>query len=214
MTFCSMANIAKGENSMKITVVFIYILLLSAFKLFAQEDNLKGIYTKVTTAINSELITESGSKEISGHLSYNNFTTKFSYDEKITQQIFLIESVFSYFFIDNISLGLDLSYLNQKTDYKSSADSGTLEQTFIGPIAKMYFGEDRFRPFILTDYLFLVGDNYDGGILDIGAGIFYHVTGNFGFSLFGKYGFMSSTSDDIDSQNRILIGVGISNFIL
>ena len=104
--------------------------------------------------------------------------------------------------------------MNQKTDYKSSDDPKTIEQTFVGPIAKMYFGEDKFRPFILADYLFLVGDNYDGGALDIGAGIFYHVTGNFGFSLFGKYGFISSTNDDIDSQNRVFIGIGISNYIL
>ncbi|KPL17931.1 MAG: hypothetical protein AMJ92_10270, partial [candidate division Zixibacteria bacterium SM23_81] len=61
---------------------------------------------------------------------------------------------------------------------------------------------------------FLVGDNYDGGVMDLGAGIFYHMTGNFGFSLFGKYGIIWSSTDNIDSQNRILIGIGISNFIL
>ncbi len=199
---------------MKTLNTFLCILLFSSFNLVAQENDLKGIYTDVTTAINSALLTKSGSKEISGFLSYNSFTTNYTYDEKMTQQIFLIEPVFLYFFVDNISLGLDVSYLNQKTDYKSSESSVRIEQTFIGPIAKMYFGEDRFRPFILADYLFLVGDDYDGGVLDFGAGVFYHVTGNFGFSLFGKYGFMSSTNDNIDSQNRIFIGIGISNFIL
>jgi hypothetical protein len=199
---------------MKTTSLLLSILLFSSINLFAQEDDLKEIYTDVTTAINSVLLTKSGSIEISGFISYNSFTTNYTYDEKMTQQIFLIEPVFSYFFVDHISLGLDLSYLNQKIDYGSSADSRFIEQTFIGPTAKMYFGEDRFRPFILADYLFLVGDNYDGGVLDIGAGVFYHVTGNFGFSLIGKYGFMSSTNDNIDSQRRMFIGVGISNFIL
>ena len=199
---------------MKKISVLLFVLLFSSISLFAQEKELKEIYTDVTTAINSALLTKSGSIEISGFLSYNSYTTNFNYDEKMTQQIFLIEPVFLYFFVDNISLGLDVSYLNQKTDYKSSDDSRTIEQTFVGPIAKMYFGEDRFRPFILADYLFLVGDNYDGGVFDIGAGVFYHITGNFGFSFFGKYGFMSSTNDNIDSQNRIFIGIGISNFIL
>jgi hypothetical protein len=199
---------------MKTTRIIICILLISTINLFAQENDLKGIYKDVTTAINTALLTKSGSKEISGFLAYNYFSTKYTYNEKMTQQIFLIEPVFSYFFTDNISLGFDLSYLHQKTDYESSEDSRTIEQIFIGPITKMYFGEDRLRPFILADYLLFVGDNHDGGVLDIGAGIFYHVTGNFGFSLIGKYGFMSSTNVDIDSQNRVFIGVGISNFIL
>ena len=199
---------------MKTISVLFCILLFSSINLFAQEEDLKGIYTDVTTAINSVLLTKSGSIEISGFISYNSFTTKFTYDEKMTQQIFLIEPVFLYFFVDNISFGLDVSYLLQKTDYESSEGSRNIEQTFIGPIAKMYFGEDRLRPFILADYLFLVGDNYNGGVVDIGAGIFYHITGNFGFSLFGKYGIMSSSNNNIDSQNRIFIGIGIANFIL
>lgn len=78
----------------------------------------------------------------------------------------------------------------------------------------MYFGEDNLRPFILAEYLFLVGDNFDGSELDFGAGIFCHVTGNFGFNFFGKYGFIWSSNNDIDTQNRIFIGIGISNFIL
>jgi hypothetical protein len=77
----------------------------------------------------------------------------------------------------------------------------------------MYFGEEKFRPFILADYLFLVGDDYDGGVFDIGGGVFYHVTGNFGLSFFGKYGFMNSSEDAIDSQNRVFIGMGISTFV-
>jgi len=199
---------------MKTTCVLLCILVCSSTGVFAQEKDLKGIYADVTTAINSVLLTQSGSKEISGFLSYHSFTTTYTYDEKMTRMVFLIEPVFSYFFIDDISFGLDVSYVNEKTDYTSSDNTRIIEQTFAGPIAKMYFGEERFRPFILADYLFLVGDNYDGGVFDIGAGVFYHVTGNFGFSLFGKYGFMSSTKNDIDSQKRVFIGIGLTNFIL
>lgn len=193
--------------------ILISVLLIHAV-LYAQETDLKEIYTDVTTAINSALLTKTGSIEVSGVLSYNSFSTRYTYDEKMTQQLLQIEPVFLYFFADNISLGLDISYVHQKTTYSPSESSKSSEQTFVGPIAKMYFGEDRLRPFILADYLFLVGDTYDGGVLDIGGGIFYHVTGNFGFNLTGKYGFMSSTLDNIDSQSRLFIGIGITNFIL
>ena len=199
---------------MKTILIFAIILLLSPLNLFAQEDELKEIYTDVTTAINSALLTKANAIEISGFFSYNYFSTQYTYDEKRAQHIVQIEPVFLYFFVDNISFGIDLSYLYQKTDYESSQGSTTLEQTFIGPIAKMYFGEGEFRPFILADYLFLVGDKYDGGELDIGVGVFYHVTGNFGFSLFGKYGIIWSSNNNIDNQNRIFVGIGISSFIL
>jgi len=199
---------------MKTTIALAFILLIYSIDLFAQEKNLKGVYTDITTAINSALLTKSGSKEISGSFSYNYFSTRYINNVEMTQQILLIEPAFLYFIVDNISLGLDLSYLNQKTNDESSEGSKRVEQTFIGPVAKMYFAEEKLRPFILADYLFLVGDNYDGGVLDIGVGIFYHVTGNFGFSLFGKYGIIWSRKDDIDKQNRLFIGVSITNFIL
>jgi len=199
---------------MKTILILILFFLVSFSNLNAQENDLKKIYKDVTTAINSALLTKSGSIEISGFVSYNYFNTDYTYDQKISQHIFQLEPTFSYFIVDNLSLGIDLSFLSQKTTYESSNESATLEQTFVGPIAKMYFGSDKFRPFILADYLFMVGDNYDGGELDLGAGIFYHLTGNFGFSLFGKYGILWSSKDDIDKQNRIFIGLGISSFIL
>ena len=190
---------------MKTSSAVLFIMLILSGSLSAQDKDLKKIYTDVTREINSALLTRSGSMEISGSLSYSSFTTDYTDDEQLTQQIFLLEPVVSYFFVDNISLGIDVSYLNQKTEYKSSGSALRTEQTFIGPIAKMYFGEDRFRPFILADYLFLVGDSYDGGVLDLGAGVFYHVTGNFGFSL--------SNSVHVQSDEGF-IGIGISNFIL
>ncbi len=198
---------------MRQVFIFFTILLLFPLHLFAQEKDLKEIYTDVTKAINSILLTKTGATEISGFISYTHLSTAFTSAQKSTQQILQIEPVFSYFFVDHISLGIDISYYYQKINYKSYG-AASLEQIFAGPIAKMYFGEDNLRPFILTDYLFLVGDNFDGSELDFGAGIFCHVTGNFGISLFGKYGIIWSNNNDIDTQNRIFIGIGISNFIL
>ena len=209
MMFMSIRNI-----EMKRILILGLHLLFSLSNVNAQEKDLKTIYKDVTTAINSALLTKSGSLEIAGFVSYNYFHTKYTYEEEISQHIFQVEPIFLYFIVDNISLGANLSFLSQKTGYESSRESTTLQQTFIGPIAKIYFGTDKFRPFLLVDYLFTVGDHYDGGELDLGAGIFYHVTGNIGFSLFGKYGILWSSKDDIKMQNRIFIGLGISSFIL
>lgn len=199
---------------MKSLKLFICFCVFISGQLLAQEEDLKDIYKDVTRVINSELLTKSGSKELSGFMSYNSYTTNYTDDSELSEQIILFEPVFSYFFVDNISIGLDLSYLHQKTESKPSGSSTRVEQTFVGPTAKMYFGEDRVRPFVLTNYLFMIGDNFDGGVLDVGVGVFYHATGNFGFSLFGKYGMMWSSQDSIDRQNRIFIGIGINNFIL
>jgi hypothetical protein len=203
----------ERKAAMKKTKIVTCILCLSCIHLSAQGDNLKDVYTKVTTAINSSLLTRSGSIELSGAFSYNRFQTSFSDDEKMRQQIFLLEPVVSYFFINRLSLGLDFSYLNQKTDAGSSENSQTIEQSFIGPLIKWYCCDKRIRPFISADYLFMIGDNYEGGVFDLGAGLFYHVRGNFGFSLSAKYGFISSSDSAIDSQSRMFIGIGITNFI-
>ena len=53
---------------MKTTHLFLCILVFSSTTLFAQEKDLKGIYSDVTTAINSALLTKSGSIELSGFL--------------------------------------------------------------------------------------------------------------------------------------------------
>jgi hypothetical protein len=192
------------------------IIFLVAFinLIYAQDKDVKEIYTDFTTAINSALLTKKGANEISGFLSYNYLKTEYDYNDSRTEQIMQFEPGFSYFYFDNISFGLILSYLYQKTDYESSNDSRSMDQIFIGPMAKVYFSKEKFRPFLLTDYLFLTGDNFEGGEFDIGAGVLYHVTGNFGINLQVKYGFIWSDKNHIDNQNRIFIGVGFSNFIL
>ena len=202
-------------NKLKIAIL---VLALSSTNLFAQEKNLKDIYTKFTTAVNSALLTQTGSIEISGFMSYNYLKTKFVGELESSQSIILLEPQISYFILDNISLGMALSHSYSKTNYKGILvgiypTEIITKQTFVGPIAKMYIGEEEFRPFVFADYLFMTGDQ-DGGEVDFGAGIFYHLTGNFGINLVGKYGIISTDQSGIDSQNRFFVGIGISNFIL
>ena len=190
------------------------MLLLTATQTFAQDKDLKGIYKDVTTAINSALLTRSGAMELSGNASFNYYSTKYTSGAKMSQYIIRVEPAFLYFMFDNIAIGVDLSYSQDKTTYEESNHSQIIEQTFIGPVVKMYFGDKRYRPFIQADYLFLTGDYFDGGTAELGAGLFYHVTGNFGFSLMGKYGYIFSNNRYIDRQSRVFIGIGITSFIL
>jgi len=199
---------------MKSAKILILMLLLTATQTFAQDKDLKGIYKDVTTAINSALLTRSGAMELSGNASFNYYSTKYTSGAKMSQYIIRVEPAFLYFMFDNIAIGVDLSYSQDKTAYEESNHSQIIEQTFIGPVAKMYFGDERYRPFIQADYLFLTGDYFDGGTAELGAGLFYHVTGNFGFSLMGKYGYIFSDNPNIDRQTRVFIGIGITSFIL
>jgi len=194
--------------------VFIIILVIYTNILYSQEKDIKEIYVDVTSAINSALLTKKNVLELSGSLSYNYLKTEYDYNESLKEHTIHIEPGLSYFFFDNISFGLLLTYFYQKTDYESSNGAISTDQISIGPVAKLYFGEDKFRPFVLADYLFLVGDDFDGGELDLGAGVLYHVTGNFGISIQAKYGLIWSSKDNINNQNRIFVGVGFSNFIL
>ena len=195
-------------------ILLVSVLIIATFSLLsAQENDIKKIYTDITTKINSALLTQKSSFEVSGFISYNYYKTKFDYGETRTQHLVQIEPIIMYFFIDDLSFGLNFSYQYNKTENEVGNDPSTIEQTFIGPIGKYYFGEGDFRPFVFADYLFLTGDNFDGGELGIGAGIMYHVAGNIGINLQLKYGQIWSTKNDIDSQNAIFVGIGLSNFI-
>jgi len=189
----------------------ILIIILYITQAFPQENDIKDAYLDITDAIDSALLTQKGVVELSGIMSYNDMTTEFDngrYEFREVVQTLQIESGISYFIINDLSIGFLFSYFRQKI-------GGTItEQTMTGPILKKYFGEDRLRPFVFANYLFLVGDNSDGGELDCGAGVLYHISGNLGISTLLKYGQIFSDHDYIKKQNRIFFGIGLTNFIL
>jgi hypothetical protein len=197
---------------MKNFSVVLFVFLIPAL-LFAQEETLKGIYKDVTKAINTALLTQKGVLEISGFASYNYEKTEYTYGAQATDNFLHVEPGISYFVADNIALGLNLAYTYQKYKFTSSKTMST-SQIYVGPLAKMYFGKDRFRPFIMADYLFLTGDQFDGGEADLGGGLLYHLDGNIGLNLFIKYGIIWYDSETLDNKNRIFVGLGISGFIL
>jgi hypothetical protein len=179
----------------------------------AQETDLKKIYTDITTSINSALLTRKGAYEVNGFLFYDRLKVKYkdsyNFDGDGINETYQAETGIAYFLINNLSGGLLFSYLHQK-QYRQPK----LEQTMIGPVIKKYFGEEEWRPYLFTDYLFCTGDILDGGEWDAGIGLLYHVAGNFGVTLQVKYGNIFSRDSNIKAMNRVVVGLGIVNFIL
>ncbi|MCB0284843.1 MAG: hypothetical protein H6627_00680 [Calditrichae bacterium] len=193
--------------------LLLLLMLLPVFG-FAQEETLKGFYKDVTTAINSALLTRAGSIEISGLAAYNYEKTKYNYNAESINHLLQIEPVVGYFFFDNIALGLDLNYTYQKSKFSAISRSFSNSQTYAGPFAKLYFGDERFRPFVLASYLVLTGDIYDGGQADLGGGVLYHLDGNIALNFFAKYGLIWNDNTTVDSKSHIFMGLGLSGFIL
>ncbi|MEJ2542784.1 MAG: hypothetical protein P8Y99_01825 [Calditrichaceae bacterium] len=198
---------------MRLILIILILLLAKVTFLSAQDTDLKKIYTDITTEINSALLTRKSSIEMSGFVSYNYYKTKFDDGAEREHHLVQIDPVVSYFVINDLSFGINLSYQYEKSENEAGNDHDTIEQTFIGPIGKYYFGEEEFRPFIFADYLFLSGDNFDGGELGFGAGLMYHLAGNTGINLQVKYGHIWSKENNVDSQDAIFIGMGFSHFI-
>ena len=200
-----------GGKGMKYMYMFIMITWGFFAPAMAQETDLKKIYTDITTTINSALLTRKGAFELSGNIFYDRLETEYRLNndkQEFTNETFQFDAGLAHFLVNNLSLGVLISYLNQK-QYTER-----IEHTMVGPVIKYYIGEKRWRPYLFADYLFMTGDVMDGGETDIGAGLLYHVTGNFAISLQFKYGILSADEETFKGLNRIFIGLGIVNFIL
>ncbi len=189
-------------------------LLLLPLRVRAQEKGLKRVYTTITNAINTAILTRRGSNEIGGSIFYNSWKTEYDTGEKTTEHIFDAELGLSRFIANNLSLGILLSYLDQNNTVDGLQNGTSFKQTMVGPSLKTYFGNERTRPFVFAQYLFLKGDQFDGGELGLGLGALYHLAGNVGIAAQVKYGILFHGKSTIERQSRILLGLGLTNFIL
>jgi hypothetical protein len=178
---------------------FLVLLTLCAGRGFAQKSELKKAYTDITNAIHSSLLTHRGADEIQGFFSFNRLNTKQPDGSTAANTVFQAEPAFSHFFFNGVSLGCMASYFRQTTDGR------TFQQTAAGPVVKAYIGKKRIRPFLITDYLVLSGDDLDGGVWDFGAGLLFHVSGNMGIAVQGKYGLIFPKDDSVDRPDRLFI---------
>jgi len=192
--------------------VLAVVLAVRSFS-FAQENSLKDIYTDITTKINSALLTRRSSIEMSGFVSYHYDRTIFEHGAAVEQHLLQVEPMLSYFLIHDLSLGVDYSYHYTKNVQEPGNSSVITQQSFLGPMIQYYFCDRRWRPFLFTHVLFQSGDAYDGGELGVGGGILFHVSGNIGLKLRIKYGHVWSSRNEIEKQNTVFTGIGLSSFL-
>ena len=185
-------------------------LLLLPSQVRTQEKDLKRVYTTITNAINTAILTRRGSNEIGGSIFYHSCKTEYDTGEKATEQILNAELGLARFIANNLSLGILFSHLDQS----NTIDGSSVKQTGFGPSLKFYFGNERTRPFVFAQYLFLKGDRFDGGELGFGLGALYHLAGNVGIAAQMKYGIVFPGTSTVERQRRILLGLGLTNFIL
>ncbi len=201
---------------MKRLSILIVLLAIVCSQILAQETDLKKVYTDVTTQINSALLTSKGSFEINGSIFYDRLTTTYDLtaDAELIMETFQVDVGVSHFLMNNLSLGLLFTYKNLSSDIDGKSVTNA-SLTYAGPIFKYYFGKDRWRPYIFTDYLFYSNDVGDQkGEFDLGAGILYHLSGNTGITMQFKYGISVIEEGEVIDQDRIFIGIGLATFIL
>jgi hypothetical protein len=193
----------------------VFFLLCVLFQnTFAQKTDLKGIYTDITTAINSALLTRKGSLEIRGSMFYDRVQTTYKGGPNFVDEEIQLKPALYYMIFDHIGLGGMFSYTKNSSQVDGDSDKAVVAQTAIGPSLKKYFCKDKWRPFASAGYLVHVGDNWEGGEFDLGLGMMYHLQSTTAMSLEINYGFIRPSEKTIENRSRILIGIGISSFIL
>jgi hypothetical protein len=196
-----------------------YVLLFCALcgmfqDTLAQKTDLKDLYTGITTAINSALLTRKGSVEMRGSMYYDRLKTTYKNGPEYVDEVIQVKPAIYYMIFDNVGLGGMLSYTKSTYQIGGSSHKEVNTQTALGPSLKKYFYKDKWRPFATAGYLAHIGDNWQGREIDLGLGLMYHLQSTTALSLEINYGFIRPNDHDIDHRSRILVGVGISSFIL
>ncbi len=196
-----------------------YLLLFSLLCCFvqntlAQKRDLKDLYTNITTAVNSALLTQKGSVEIRGSMYYDRLQTRYKEGPEFIDEIIQVKPAAYYMMFDNVGLGGLLCYSRNTTQITGGSDKTVSTQTAIGPSLKKYFRKDSWRPFATLGYLAHLGDQREGREFDLGIGIMFHLQSTTALSLEVNYGFIRPSEQAVDSRSRILVGIGLSSFML
>lgn len=179
-----------------ITILFFIVSLNS--NMFSQEALKKGVYS------------------LSGSITFSNSTNESKIDETKELSFFMMPAL-TYFFIDNLSAGLSLSYGYSELTFKES----TREYKFInrpvsiGPVIRYYFSCEKFIPFLEAGYHYsnsLTG-NEDMNSFSIAGGINYFISKSVALEPYFEY---TKTNYIVEDQkiNRVAIGVRVNYFIV
>jgi len=203
---------------MKINCIVYAVCLLAAGAVpgaHAQENTIRKAITDIQQAINAELLTGKGSMAVSGSIFYRESTDVYGQDERMTERSFQATPSFSYFIVDNISLGIAVSYsYNRITRKPAPADEkNSFVQSGFGPAVTKYFGKKRVRPFVNVDYIVLGGDRAKGSQLTMGLGCIYHISNSAGIGPHVTYGIVFPDDRSIKRSRNLYIGVSVASFI-
>ena len=161
-----------------------------------------------------------GTINLNGNLSFSSQ----SYEEgDVNRNVLTLNPYIGYFFADNFSFGLSLSYNRISLGSASVTDWG------IGPNLRYYFEVENVKPFISAGYSYtktFFSSNDDetrhGSQISIAAGVDYFITNNVAIESIVSYNFNNDRLPDsskgmyksLDQKsNTFQIGVGINFFI-
>lgn len=179
-------------------VILITILFTTTSNLFSQEALQKGSYS------------------LAGSISFSSGTNESEFGKNESQYVFLSPSLM-YFFINDLSFGLNFSFGYFETNWKSTnQESKYISRPIsIGPIMRYYLSGGIFIPFLEASYQYsnsLTG-NADANSISVGGGINYFLTKSAALEPFIRYNKTTYISADQKSSS-ISFGLRVNYFIV
>ncbi len=182
----------------KCIIAILFFIVSFNSNVFSQEALKKGIYS------------------LSGSITFSNSTNESKYGETNNLSFFMTPAL-TYFFVDNLSAGLSLSYGYSELTFKEN----TREYKFInrpfsiGPVIRYYFSSEKFIPFIEAGFRYSNSPtgNEDMNSFSFAGGINYFISKSVALEPYIEY---SKTNYIVADQkiSRVSAGIRINYFIV
>ena len=184
-------------NKRSILTIFILFVLIAS-NVFSQEALKKGSYS------------------LSGSISFSSGTNSARSNE--TDYLnFLITPGLTYFFIDYLSAGINLSYGYYENTWKSGTQEfkNIYRSVSIGPVIRYYFSSETFIPFLETSYRYSnsLSGNQDMNSYSLAGGINYFLSKSVALEPYAAYVKTNYIEDD-QKISSISVGLRINYFIV
>ena len=187
----------------KMFLLSIITLLLSNSLLYSQVALKKGVYS------------------LGGSIEYNSSKNTLNdlSETTVKSSSFAFQPSFSYFVIDNLSIGASVSFLYYEIEMSSSVynyDSKARDRQFgIGPSIRYYFETNNIVPFlgIADSYSKDIDSEQEGNAFSISGGFDYFLSNSVGLEPYLSYAIIHYTKPD-QSINSFSIGIRINYFII
>lgn len=179
-------------------VLLIILFTLSSTNLFAQDALKKGSYS------------------LSGSVSFSSGKSE-SLNIESDHLTFMLSPGITYFFMDNISAGIDVTYGYSELTWNDGAQESKniIRPISIGPIFRFYFSTTTFIPFIEAGYQYsnTISGNNDSNSYFFAGGINYFLSNSVALEPYVKYSKIHQLVGDHKSSS-VLIGMRINYFIV